>query len=80
MASEKVEALTKEDIIRAAQNFRWTRQMPKWTTIVQGRELPARPLILEAAGVAPNDPTNSHQAIAKLKSLGFETRYGGKSV
>jgi hypothetical protein len=52
--------------------------MPKWTVIVGGRELPARPLVLEAAGVPPNDPTNSHQAIAILEGLGFETRYAGE--
>jgi hypothetical protein len=54
--------------------------MPKWTAIVDGRELPARPLVLTAAGVAPNDPTNSHMAVAKLKAFGFDTRYEGKSV
>jgi hypothetical protein len=43
--------------------------------IVGERELPARPLVLEAAGVPPNDPTNSHQAIEILRGLGFETRY-----
>jgi hypothetical protein len=80
MASEKVDVLTKEDIIRTAKDFRWARQMPKWTVIVNGRELPARPLILQAADVAPNDPTNSHQAVAKLKHFGFDTRYEGKSV
>jgi hypothetical protein len=49
--------------------------MPKWRVVVNGRELPARPLVLEAAGVAPNDTTNSHQAVAILESLGFEIRY-----
>ncbi len=57
MASQKVAALTRQDIIKAARNFKWHRQMPKWTTIVDGTELPARPLVLEAAGVPPNDPT-----------------------
>lgn len=80
MASARVELLTKDDIIRTATAFRWTRQLPKWTTIVDGRELPVRPLVLTAAGVAPNDSTNSHQAVAKLKALGFDTRYEGKSV
>ncbi len=46
-----------------------------WTVIVGERELPARPLVLEAAGVPPNDPTNSHQAVEILRRLGFETRY-----
>lgn len=67
--------LTRAEIIRAASRFRWRRKMPKWTAIVEGRELPARPLVLEAAGVPPNDPTNSHQAVDILKRLGFETRY-----
>ncbi len=80
MASPKVAALTRQNIIKAARNFQWTRQMPKWTVIVEGKEIPARPLVLEAAGVPPNDRTNSHQAIAILKDRGFDTRYEGKSV
>jgi len=80
MASAKVSELTKEEIATAAKSFRWNRQMPKWTVIVEGRELPARPLILEAAGVPPNDPTNSHQAVAILQDRGFDVRYEGKAV
>ena len=80
MASPKVAALTRQDIIRTAKGFKWTRRMPKWTVIVDGKEFPARPLVLEAAGVAPNDATNSHQAVAFLKDLGFDTHYVGKSV
>lgn len=76
----KVIMLTRDAIIRTAKNFNWDRAMPKWTVIVEGVELPARPLVLEAAGVPPNDPTNSHKAVAKLKALGFDTRYQGKSV
>jgi hypothetical protein len=67
--------LTRAEIVRAAGNFRWTRKGAKWTVIVGDRELPARPLVLEAAGVPPNDPTNSHQAVEILRRLGFETRY-----
>src|SRR3989454_12407362 len=66
--------LTRAEIVRAANNFRWTRKGAKWTEIVGERELPARPLVLEAAGVPPNDPTNSHQAVEILRRLGFETR------
>jgi hypothetical protein len=67
--------LTRAEIVRAANNFRWTRKGAKWTVIVGERELPARPLVLEAAGVPPNNPTNSHQAVEILRRLGFETRY-----
>jgi hypothetical protein len=80
MPSSRVSALTKEDISAAARNFRWNRQMPKWSVIVEGRELPARPLVLDAAGVPPNDPTNSHQAVAILKEQGFDVRYQGKTI
>lgn len=80
MPSQEVELLTKADILRVERDFRWTRPLPKWTTIVNGRELPVRPLVLKAAGVPPNDPTNSHQAVATLKRFGFEVRYEGKSV
>jgi hypothetical protein len=80
MPSSRVAVLSKQAIISAARSFRWNRQLPKWTVIVEGRELPARPLVLEAAGVPPNDPTNSHQAVAILKDRGFDVRYGGKTV
>lgn len=70
--------LTRAEVLAAATKFRWFRKLPKWTVIIDNRELPARPLVLEAAGVPPNDPTNSHQAIAILESLGFETRYAAE--
>jgi hypothetical protein len=70
--------LTRADILATAIRFRWLRKLPKWTVIIDNRELPARPLVLEAAGVPPNDPTNSHQAIAILENLGFETRYASQ--
>lgn len=80
MTSQRVSALTKENILYTAKQFRWTRQMPKWTVIVDGREFPARPLVLEAAGALPNDPTNSHQAVALLKDCGFTVHYQGKPL
>jgi hypothetical protein len=80
VASAKVSGLTKQEIATTAKSFRWNRQMPKWTVIVDGREFPARPLVLEAAGVPPNDPTNSHQAVAILQDRGFDVRYEGKTV
>lgn len=70
--------LTKADVLQTAGSFQWTRKMPKWRVIVDGRELPARPLVLEAAGVPPNDSTNSHQAVAILERLGFRVIYAGE--
>src|SRR5712671_5478608 len=80
MPSSRVSALTKQDIAAAAKRLQWNRQLPKWTLIVDGRELPARPLVLEAAAVPPNDSTNSHQAVAILRDRGFDVRYHGKAV
>lgn len=80
MPSSRVADLTREDITAAARTFRFGRQLPKWTVIVEGQELPARPLVLRAAGAFPNDPTNSHQAIAILKGHGFEVRYQGNPI
>jgi hypothetical protein len=78
VASAKVATLTRKDIIEAARAFTWPKRMTKWSVLVDQRELPARPLVLHAAGVPPNDATNSHQAVAILKDLGFETHYEGK--
>ena len=80
MASERVERLTRKEIITAGKKFKSSRESAKWTVIVEGQEFPARPLLLFAAGVAPNDPTNSHMAVKKLKREGFETLYEGKPV
>ena len=79
MPSPRVAALTRDDITAAAKRLRTSRSA-KWTVMVEGRELPARPLILEAAGVPPNDPTNSHQAVKILEERGFDVRYEGKAT
>lgn len=79
MPSFRVASLTRDDITAAAKRLR-TLRSAKWTVIVEGRELPARPLILEAAGVPPNDPTNSHQAVKILEERGFAVRYEGKAT
>jgi len=80
MASDQVNALNRNDILKTAKDFQWSRQLPPWTTIVSGKELPARPLVLQAADVPPNDKTNSHAAVKKLNDLGFETRYNGRTT
>lgn len=79
MPSARVSALTRDEITAAAKRLRASRPA-KWTVMVEGRELPARPLILEAAGVPPNDPTNSHQAVKILEERGFDVRYEGKAT
>lgn len=78
MPSTRVSALTRGDISAAARRLGPTRPA-KWTVVIEGRELAARPLVLEAAGVPPNDPTNSHQAVKILQERGFEVRYRGQA-
>jgi len=80
MPNRSIQQLGRDDILRAAESFRPSRKLQKWIVVVNGTEFPARPLVLHAARVQPNDPTNSHQAIAKLEELGFETRYAGESA
>ena len=58
--NRRVKSLTRDQIVTTAKAFQWDKKMPKWTVIVEGRELPVRPLVLTAAGVRPNDSTNSH--------------------
>ena len=67
MASRRVNALTHDQIVTTAKAFRWDKKMPKWTVIVEGRELPVRPLVLTAAG----DSTNSHMAVSILEFSGI---------
>jgi len=71
---------TKQDVINVARNFPWKGHLPNWTTVVDGRELPARPLVLKAAKVADSNPTNAEEAAVILSDLGFEVRYKGATI
>ena len=71
---------TRQDIMIVARDFHWNRPLPNWTTVVEGRELPARPLVLKAARVSDDHPTNSGEAAVILSDLGFEVRYKGATI
>ena len=79
VASPKIQA-TRQDVTDAARNFQWERQLPEWTTVVDGRELPARPLVLKAARVSDKNPTKTSEAAVILSDLGFEVRYMGTVI
>jgi hypothetical protein len=66
--------------MNAARDFQWKGQLPHWTTVVDGRELPARPLLLRAAKVSENNPANAEEAAVILSDLGFEVRYKGATI
>ena len=80
MPNSEAFVLTREEILGTANTFAWNGQLPKWTVIVEGRELPTRPLVLRAARVPPNHPINLHQAVAILAERGFDVCYCGKPV
>jgi len=72
--------VTPQDVMNEARGFQWNGPMPNWTTVVDGRELPARELVLKAARVADNNPTNAGEAAVILSDLGFEVRYKGAVI
>jgi hypothetical protein len=71
---------TMQDVMNVARNFQWKGHLPDWTTVIEGRELPARPLLLRAAKVSHNNPTNAEEAAVILSDLGFEVRYRGTTI
>src|ERR1035437_4471175 len=77
--SPKIKA-TRQDIIDVARNFQWKEPLPDWTTVVDGRELPARPLVLNAARVSDHGPIETGEAAVILSDFGFEVRYKGTIV
>lgn len=76
VANPKIKS-TRQDILDAAKNFRWGGQLPTWTTVVEGLELPARPLVLKAARISDKDPVRTEEAVVFLSNLGFEVRCKG---
>ena len=79
VASPKIKA-TRQDIMDAARDFQWDGKLPDWTTVVDGRELPARLLVLKAARVSQKNPTKTSEAAVILSDLGFEVRYMGTVI
>jgi hypothetical protein len=79
VAGPKIKA-ARQDIMNVARNLQWSGQLPNWTTVVDGRELPARLLLLKAAKVSDNNPTGAEEAAVILSDLGFEVRYKGTII
>ncbi len=71
---------TRQAVMEAAKKFPWTGSLPNWTAVVGGREYPARALLIKAAKVADNNPTDSGEAAVVLSDLGFEVRYKGTTI
>ena len=69
-------AITRHDVDRAAEGQELLPNA-KWTVIVNGREVAARPLVLKACGELPNSKINSHKSVEILKKLGYKVMYQG---
>jgi len=72
--------VTREAVVDAAKSFPSGGPLTNWTTVVDGRELSTRAVLLKAAKVSKNDPTDSGEAAVILSDLGFEVRYKGRTV
>jgi len=71
----RLRTITRDDVILASKTLNWNKQLPKWTVLIEGAAFPVRPLAFKAAGLFPNDPATTHQAVAVLKKLGFQVLY-----
>ena len=81
MPHPRLEAVTREDVIRAAKSIE-PRAIQKWSVVVNGKEFPVTQALMEAANsmkssaprVTPADFI-THDAVRRLKRLGFTVNY-----
>lgn len=81
MPHPRLEAVTKEDVIRAAKTID-PKAIQKWSVLVNGKEFPVKQVLKEAANsikssaprVTPADFI-AHYAVRRLKRLGFTVHY-----
>jgi len=81
MPNPRFEALTREDVVRAARKLE-PKGIQKWSVLVEDREFPVKQLLMEAANLiqsaAPRTtPADfiAHYAVRKFKRLGFPVKY-----
>jgi hypothetical protein len=81
MPNPRLEAVTKEDVIRVAKHLN-AKRIQKWSVVVGSKEFPVKQILMEAANsirssaprVTPADFI-AHYAVSKLRRLEFEVRY-----
>ncbi len=86
MPNPRFEALTKQDVIRAARKIQ-PKEIQKWSAVVDGSEYPVKQLLMEAANLSESPAPRvtpadfiAHYAVRKLKKLGFTVRYYEKGA
>ncbi len=81
MPNPRLEAVTKEDVVRVSK-YLIPKRIQKWSVIVETKEFPVKQILMEAANslkspapqVTPADFT-AHYAVSRLRRLDFEVRY-----
>jgi hypothetical protein len=71
---------TRDEVLNAAKGLQWKGPLTDWTTIVEGREFPARPLLLRAAKAIESNSVTAEEAAVILSDLGFEVRLRGETI
>ena len=81
MPNPRFEALTKQDVIRAARKID-PKGIQKWSALVEGCEYPVKQLLMAAANLIDSSAPRvtpadfiAHYAVHKLKKLGFTVKY-----
>jgi hypothetical protein len=81
MPHARLEALTREDVIRASKKIA-PKPIQKWSVVIGNKEFPVKQLLMEAAnGVNSSAPRVTpadfiaHYAVSRLRKLGFDVRY-----
>lgn len=81
MPHPRFDAMTKQDVIRAARKLE-PKGIQKWSAIVDGAEYPVKQLLMEAANLLDSSAPRvtpadfiAHYAVRKLKKLGFTVNY-----
>jgi hypothetical protein len=81
MPNPRFEALTKQDVIRAARKID-PKGIQKWSALVEEDEYPVKQLLMAAANLIDSSAPRvtpadfiAHYAVRKLKKLGFTVKY-----
>jgi hypothetical protein len=81
MAHPRLEAVTRDDVIRAARRLT-PKRIQKWSVVVERKEFPVKQILMEAGNrigseadrVTPADFI-AHYAVSRLRRLGFTVQY-----
>lgn len=81
MPHPRLEAVTKEDLVRVSKHL-IPKRIQKWSVLVGGKEFPVKQILMEAANSRTSNESRvtpadfiAHYAVSRLKKLGLEVKY-----